>query len=91
MDLSPTHVHLLLNHFPTIGFIIGIILFVAGLIARSDHIKQAALVVFVGIALLTIPTYVTGDAARHALEGKEGVSDSLMLQHETAADAATRW
>ena len=45
MDLSPTHVHLLLNHFPTIGFIIGFVLFVAGLIARSDHIKQAALAV----------------------------------------------
>jgi uncharacterized membrane protein len=85
MDLSPTHFHLLLNHFPTIGFIIGIILFVAGLVARSDHIKQAALVVFVGIALITIPTYVTGDAARHALEGKEGVPEGLVLEHESAA------
>jgi len=85
MDLSPTHFHLLLNHFPTIGFIIGIILFVAGLIARSDHIKQAALVVFVGIALLTIPTYVTGDAARHALEGKDAIADGIILEHESAA------
>ena len=85
MDLSPTHVHLLLNHFPTIGFIIGLVLLVAGLIARSDHIKQAALVVLVGIALITIPTYVTGDAARRVLEGKPEVSQSLMLQHESAA------
>jgi uncharacterized membrane protein len=85
MDLSPTHFHLLLNHFPTIGFIIGIILFVAGLIARSDHIKQAALVVFVGISLLTVPTYVTGDAARRALEANAEVSQPLMLEHESAA------
>ena len=27
VDLSPTHIHLLLNHFPTIGFIIGLCLF----------------------------------------------------------------
>ncbi len=85
MDLSPTHFHLLLNHFPTIGFIIGIILFVAALVARSDHLKQAALVVFAGIALLTIPTYVTGDAARRALEQNAEVSQSLMMMHESAA------
>jgi uncharacterized membrane protein len=85
MDLSPTHFHLLLNHFPTIGFIIGLILFVAALIARSDHLKQAALVVLVGIALLTIPTYVTGDAARRALEDNAQLSQSLILMHESAA------
>ena len=85
MDLSPTHIHLLLNHFPTIGFIIGIVLFVAALIARSDHLKVAALVVFVGIALITIPTYVTGDAARKALENNPGVSQQLMFMHEGAA------
>jgi uncharacterized membrane protein len=67
IDLSPTHVHLLLNHFPTIGFIMGLTLYVAGLYARSDHVKQAALVVFVGVALITIPTYCTGNAAAERL------------------------
>src|SRR5690349_22937313 len=85
MDLSPTHVHLLLNHFPSIGFMVGFVLFIGGLIARSDHIKQAALVILVGIALITIPTYVTGDAARRVLEAKPELSQSLMLQHESAA------
>jgi len=51
MDLSPTHLHLLLNHFPTIGFIIGLTLYVAALYAKSDHLKQAALVIFVGVAI----------------------------------------
>jgi len=63
--MNLAHLHLLLNHFPTIGFIIGLTLYVAGLYAKSDHIKQSALVVFVGIALITIPTYVTGNAAEH--------------------------
>jgi hypothetical protein len=85
MDLSPTHFHLLLNHFPTIGFIIALTLFVASLFARSAHLKQASLAIFVGIALVTIPTYVTGDAAAKALEGSEGVSQSLIETHEGAA------
>lgn len=85
MDLSTTHMHLLLNHFPTIGFIIGLCLFVAALIARSDHLKQASLVLFVGIAMLAIPTYVTGNAAAAALENTPGLSARLMEMHEGAA------
>jgi len=96
MDLSPTHLHLLLNHFPTIGFIIGLILFVAALVAKSDHLKVAALVVFVGIALLTIPTYVTGGAAEEALcvPSADGpctdvaMSKPLIEKHESAAMVA---
>jgi uncharacterized membrane protein len=91
MDLSPTHVHLLLNHFPTIGFIIGIILFVAGLVAKSDHIKQAALVVFAGIALLTIPTYCTGNAAERALRTNPDAPHALILMHESAAFFSLLW
>jgi hypothetical protein len=85
MDLTPTHVHLLLNHFPTIGFVIGLCLFVAALIARSDHLKQASLVLFVGIALITIPTYVTGNAAQVAIGDNPGVSQRLIEMHEGAA------
>src|SRR4029453_2692877 len=88
-------IHLLLNHFPTIGFIIGLTLYVAGLYAKSDHVKQAALVVFVGIALITIPTYVTGNAAEEALClpaanaptacADTGLSKPLIEMHEGAA------
>ena len=85
MDLSPTHVHLLLNHIPSIAFVVGLVLFIGGLIARSDHIKQAALVIIAGVALLTIPTYFTGDAARKALEANKEVPLQLMLAHESAA------
>ena len=59
-DLSPTHVHLLLNHVPTVGFIIALALFVFGLALRSDDLKRVSLVVMTGIALVTIPTFTTG-------------------------------
>ncbi len=93
-DFTPTHLHLLLNHFPTIGFIIGLGLFVIALIARSDHIKIGSLVVLVGISIITIPTYITGNAASQEiciasnLTGPcpDGVtSRSLIEQHEGAA------
>ena len=67
MNINLAHLHLLINHFPTIGFIIGLGLFLFALIGKSDEMKRASLVVFVGIALLTIPTYITGDAAREMI------------------------
>ena len=96
MDLSPTHLHLLLNHFPTIGFVIGLTLYVAALYANSDHLKQAALVIFVGVALITIPTYASGNAAQTAICVSDldspcadpAVSRPLIEAHEGAAFAS---
>src|ERR687898_3655348 len=93
MELSTTHLHLVLNHVPTIAFIIAIGLFVAALIARSDHLSQASLVLFAGIALVTIPVYVTGNAAAQAIcvaEPNEPCADAaisrpLIELHEGAA------
>ncbi len=62
MDL--THIHLLLNHFPTIGTIIGLGLLLFAVLGKSDDLKRAGLVVFLGIGLVTIATYVTGNAAQ---------------------------
>ena len=35
------HLHLLLNHFPIIGMIIGVALFAIALVGRSDKIGRA--------------------------------------------------
>jgi hypothetical protein len=32
-NLTPTHIHLLLNHFPTIGFSIAIGLFISAIVS----------------------------------------------------------
>ena len=83
MDL--THIHLLLNHFPTIGMIIGGGLFLLALIMNSDDLKHASLVVILGIALLSIPTYMSGNGAQNAIKALPGVSKALMGAHEGAA------
>jgi hypothetical protein len=83
MDL--THIHLLLNHFPTIGMIIGGGLFLLALIMNSDDLKHASLVVILGIALISIPTYMSGNGAQNAIKALPGVSKSLMGAHEGAA------
>jgi len=83
--MDPTHLHLLLNHVPTVGFGIGVALFVVSLVAKSNDLKQASLVVLVGVALLSIPTYVTGNAAQTTVENNPDVTASLIQTHEGAA------
>jgi len=65
--LDLTHLHLLLNHIPTIGFVIALGLFLTSLASKSDDLKRASLVIFVLIGLLTIPTYVSGNSAAESI------------------------
>jgi uncharacterized membrane protein len=86
--MSLLHVHLLLNHFPTIGMVVALGVFVTAIAARSDDVKRASLGIFFFIALLSIPTFATGTAAQLALADNPGISKALSERHETAAFVA---
>jgi hypothetical protein len=79
------HLHLLLNHFPVIGTIIGVGLFVASLFKQSGDLRRSSLVVLAVMALLTIPTFLSGTGAQLTITGRPGVSDALIQRHEGAA------
>ena len=65
--MNLAHIHLLLNHFPTIGFAVGLCLYFVALAGKSDELKRASFVIFFVIAVLAIPTYVSGNAAEETL------------------------
>jgi uncharacterized membrane protein len=62
-----SHIHIILNHFPTVGFVLALFFFVTALWADNDGMKRVGLVLFTMCALLIVPTYVTGGAAMWAL------------------------
>jgi uncharacterized membrane protein len=62
-----SHVHLILNHVPTVGFVMTLAFYVTGLIADNDGLKRGALAAFVMCSIVIVPTYVTGAAAMWAL------------------------
>src|SRR5581483_8022756 len=79
------HIHLLLNHFPTIAFLIGLVLFVAGFWMKSDYLKRISLGIFLIVSLISIPVYMTGKAAQGAIKDQPGVSAVLTETHQDAA------
>ena len=94
MDFIPAsapHWHLLLNHFPSIGTVLALGLLLAALYRRSDELTRTSLVLFVVLALISIPTFVTGGAARSAIEDNPGVSVELIVEHQDAAAWALIW
>jgi uncharacterized membrane protein len=62
-----SHVHMILNHFPTVGWVMALTFYVIALIANNDALKRAGLAVFVILSIVGVPTYVTGAAAMWAL------------------------
>jgi uncharacterized membrane protein len=61
------HVHMILNHAPTVGWTFALAFYVIALVANNDLMKQGSLILFVICAILGVPTYVTGTASMWAL------------------------
>jgi uncharacterized membrane protein len=83
--VNVAHLHLLLNHFPTIGTVVGLGLLLLAFVRRNDHLLRASLEVFFLIALVTLPTYLTGVAAQAAVQDRDGVSVAAITAHQDAA------
>lgn len=82
--MNYAHLHLLLNHFPIIGTIVGLGLFVVSFFGKNQDLRKASYIVFVGIGLITIPAFISGFGAQEMIKGP-GVSDALIRRHESSA------
>jgi len=82
------HLHLILNHIPVMGVGFGLLLLAAGAWKPSDELVRAALVTFVVVALIAIPTFLTGDPAKDVVKQMAGSSLSAIATHEEVAEGA---
>ena len=64
----------MLNHVPVIGTAFGLAMVGWALLRRSEELKKISLGVFVIVALLGIPAYLTGEPAEELVENLPGVS-----------------
>ncbi|HSZ21148.1 MAG TPA: DUF6644 family protein [Candidatus Acidoferrum sp.] len=77
--------HLLLNHFPIIGTMVGLGLLLISLSGKNDDLRRASLIIFLAMALLSIPTFFSGPGAEGAIKKLPGISDDLIERHHGAA------
>ena len=82
-----SHAHMILNHFPTVGWVMALTFYVIALVANNDGLKRASLAVFVILSIVGVPTYVTGAAAMWALTVPPipGISKAVINAHRDMA------
>ncbi|AFY46784.1 hypothetical protein Nos7524_0885 [Nostoc sp. PCC 7524] len=86
MNLSWTHIHLILNHFPIVGAIFGLLLFIYAIFKNNQDLMQATYWVFVIIVLLAIPVFFSGTQAATVAHHLPNVSESIIHQHRAIAE-----
>src|SRR5215468_6187715 len=83
--MNTPHLHLLLNHVPTVGTVIAFGLFLLSFIRKDDGLKRVSLEVFYIIALVSLPAYLSGAATAMALENTPNVNKEVIAAHHDAA------
>ena len=86
--MEGAHLHLLLNHFPIIGTLIGIGVLAYGLFINNLSVKKVGLGIFVAMAILALPAYFSGEEAEEAVEHLPGITDAVIHEHEELAEKA---
>jgi hypothetical protein len=88
MDLIPSsgpHLHILLNHFPSIGTVIALGLFIASYRLKSVEVRRSSLVLFLLMGIAAIPTYISGAASRWAIQNNPGINADVISAHQDVA------
>lgn len=84
--MNEAHLHLVVNHFPIIFPVVGILILVVGLISKSEAVKRTAYMIFIIGALAAIAAMVTGEDAEEIVEKINGVGESFIETHEEDAE-----
>jgi uncharacterized membrane protein len=85
MAVNVAHLHLVLNHVSTVGLVVALALLLLALARRDEPLKHAGLEVLFVIAVVTLPVYMSGVAARLELLDRPELSDNAMRVHQDAA------
>jgi hypothetical protein len=83
-----THLHLLLNHFPIIGTLIGGGVMLWGMVRNNKTVKAVAAVIIMAMTVMAVPVYLTGEPAEERVEHLPGISEPIIEEHEEAAELA---
>ena len=83
--MNQAHLHLLINHLPVFGSILGAIVLGYGLKTRSENTLRAAFFVLVISSIGGVVAYLTGEPAEHAVKPVQGISKPMIEEHEDAA------
>lgn len=83
--MNLTHLHLLINHLPIFGSILGAMVLAYALWTKNNQTTIAAYFVLIISAGGAVIAYLTGETAEETVEEIQGVAKDMIGMHEDAA------
>ena len=84
--MNGAHFHLIVNHLPIVGILIGFLVLITGFLLKKPQVKVTALGIFVFSALASIAAFYSGEGAEEIVERIPGISETLINKHEETAE-----
>lgn len=83
--MNLAHVHVVLNHIPSIGTCVGVALLLFALYKKSDSLLKVSFQILLLVGLAVLPTYITGNAAQATLRSRPEIPQALIETHQNSA------
>lgn len=84
--MNDAHLHMVVNHFPIVGIILGFGILVAGIVLKNNTVKNTAYCLFVVGAIFAFASMATGEGAEEMVEEMPTVGKKIIHKHEEMAE-----
>lgn len=84
--MNDAHLHMVVNHFPIIGTILGLGILIAGLFLKNKSIQHTAYILFAVCAVFGLLSMNTGEGAEELVEDLPNVGKQIIHEHEEIAE-----
>jgi uncharacterized membrane protein len=84
--MNDAHLHMIVNHFPIIGTIFGLVILIAGLFLRNNSVKNTAYILFIICAIFSFASMYTGEGAEEIVEDMPTIGHQIVHEHEELAE-----
>ena len=84
--MNDAHLHMVVNHFPIIGTILGFGILLTGIILKNNTVKSTAYVLFIVAAVFAAFSMGTGEGAEEMVEDMPTVGKQIIHEHEEIAE-----
>lgn len=84
--MNEAHLHMVVNHFPIIGTILGLGILIAGIIQKNKAVKNTAYILFIVATIFAAASMATGEGAEEMVEDMPNIGHKIIHEHEEMAE-----
>ena len=84
--MNDAHLHMVVNHFPIIGTILGLGILITSMILKNNSVKSTAYFLFIVAAVFAAFSMGTGEGAEELVEDMPSVGKQIIHEHEEMAE-----